>query len=89
MITDLEEITAKLRRGWTLRHDALDGWRLEARNGVQLPKGAMPHDYEVAASSVALLAAQGIIRTELRLVGKAVLVENSQESPCGNSEARQ
>ena len=78
MITDLEEIKKKLRQGWNLRHDAFDGWRLEARNGVKLPKGAMPQDYEVSASSVALLAAQGVIRIELRLVGKAVLVEHPQ-----------
>ena len=35
MITDLEEIKTKMRQGFELRHDPLDGWHLVAMNGAR------------------------------------------------------
>lgn len=83
MITDLEEIKTKMRQGFELHHDPVAGWHLVAMNGARLKRWQMVDTLRVPADLVALLAAQGTIRTELRLVGKAVLIENLQESPCG------
>ena len=74
MITDLEEIKTKMRQGFELRHDPLDGWHLAAMNGARLKRWQMVDTLRVPADLVALLAAQGVIRTELRLVGKATLL---------------
>ena len=84
MITDPEEIMTKLRQGFELRHDPLDGWHLVAMNGARLKHWQMADTLKCSSDVVALLSAQGAIAIELRIVGKAVLIEKTQESPCGN-----
>ena len=57
MITDLEEIKRLLRTGYQLRNTG-NGWNLGRLDAVP-------------ADLVALLAAQGFISTDLRVVGSA------------------
>jgi len=67
MITDLDEIERRMRNGFSLRNRG-EGWKLEAPKFWMLKRWQMPDTLEVPADLVALLSAQGLIRTELRVV---------------------
>jgi hypothetical protein len=66
MITDLEEIKRRLRAGRQLLNRG-NGWFIGRTYHVQ----GVPTADAVPADLVALLSAQGLIRTELRVVGSA------------------
>lgn len=68
MLTDLNEIKRRLRAGYKLRNRGL-GWTLESDNKPM--HWAMSYEFKVPDSLVALLSAQGHIKTELLLVGSA------------------
>lgn len=70
MLTDLNEIKRRLRAGRTL-HNRGNSWFI---GRVYHVHGMPTHD-EVNADLVALLTAQGCIKTELRLVGSATWIE--------------
>lgn len=74
MLNDLNEIKRRLRAGFTLRNRGR-GWKLEAQNGCKLGAWQMAETLEVPADLVALLSAQGCIKTDLRVVGSAEWVE--------------
>lgn len=67
---DIESVKQKLRRGCTLRNRG-NGWVLEAGGGYQPKRKEAGVRIEVPDAIVALLTAQGCIKTELRLVGSA------------------
>ena len=69
MITDIEEIKMRLSHGWDLKTRG-DGRKLSTPPNWYGRYSA----YDIAADLVALLTAQGCIKTELRLVGSATWV---------------
>ena len=72
MLTDLTEIKQRLSSGYTLRNRG-KGWALESHEKPS--HWSMADTLHVSDAVVALLTAQGHIKTELRLVGSAQWVK--------------
>lgn len=73
MKTNLNESKRYLRAGYILRNRGM-GWSLELPRGTKPPSWQMAESLKVHTDMVALLSAQGCIKTELRVAGSATWI---------------